>query len=190
MRLHSWMSAKCRTGTSGLAGIGVFADQPFAAGELVAVWGGVIYTAAEIAELGKLFPHFHSHPFEVAEGFFMGSTSNTAIDAAERFNHSCDPNIGIKGQIIVLARRPIEAGEELTFDYETTDIAPDPFDCRCGTANCRQSVDGSSWRRTEFQQQHAGWFSWYIQERIDALLPCSLETAILETESAKICGNH
>ena len=29
-----------------------------------------------------------------------GITSNTAIDDAERFNHSCDPNVGVKGQVI------------------------------------------------------------------------------------------
>ena len=45
MRLHSWLSPKCHVGESSLAGIGVFASRPLAEGELVAVWGGVIYTA-------------------------------------------------------------------------------------------------------------------------------------------------
>ena len=94
MRLHSWLSPKCKVGESPLAGIGVFAADLIEAGELVAVWGGVIYTADEIDALGEVFPHFHTHPFEVAEGFFMGSTSNTGIDDAERFNHGCDQPVG------------------------------------------------------------------------------------------------
>jgi hypothetical protein len=145
----------------------VFAAEPFSAGEVVAIWGGVIYTAAEVEALGAIFPHFRTHPFEVADGFFMGSSSNTAIDDAERFNHSCDPNIGVKGQIIVLARRSILTGEELTFDYETTDVAPVPFRCSCGAAACRGSIDGTGRRSPEFRKRHEGWLSWFIAERVD-----------------------
>lgn len=147
----------------------MFATQTIQPLELVAVWGGVIYSLAEIQAMGEVFPHFLSHPFEVAEGFYMGSTSNTAIDDAERFNHSCDPNIGVKGQIIVLARREITVGEELTFDYETTDVAPDPFQCRCGSPGCRGLIDGSRWQCPEFQKQNQGWFSWFIEEKIAEL---------------------
>jgi hypothetical protein len=136
-----------------------------AEGELVAVWGGVIYTAEEIDGMANVFPHFKTHPFEVYEGFYMGSTSNTAIDDAERFNHSCDPNVGVKGQVIVLARRDIAVGEELTFDYDTTDVAPATFRCQCGAANCRGTVDGSGWRSSEFRSRHEGWLSWFILEK-------------------------
>lgn len=171
MRLHSWLSPKCFVGESPREGMGVFASAPLEAGELVAVWGGVIYTADEIVGIAKVFPHFKTHPFEVCEGFYMGSISNTAIDDAERFNHSCDPNVGVKGQIIVLARRDIEAGEELAFDYDTTDVAPAEFRCRCGAANCRGTVDGSGFRSEQFRLQHAGWLSWSISEKVGRLCP-------------------
>jgi hypothetical protein len=145
--------------------MGVFAVHPIEPGELVAVWGGAIYTAAEVAALGDVFPHFRTHPFQVAEGFYMASTSNTAIDDAERFNHSCDPNIGIKGQLVVLARRGVRAGDELTFDYETTDAAPAPFRCRCGAVACRGQIDGAARQSPEFRRQHAGWLSWFLAEQ-------------------------
>jgi len=169
MRLHSWLTPKCEARCSALAGVGVFATAPIEPLELVAVWGGVIYTYPEIQAMGTAFPHFLTHPFEVAEGFFMGSTSNMAIDDAKRFNHSCDPNVGVKGQVIVLAQRRIEPGEELTFDYETTDIAPDPFDCRCCGTGCRGHIDGSRWQCPDFQQANHGWFSWFIAEKIAPL---------------------
>ena len=168
VRLHSWLSPKCRVAASPLQGFGVFAAENFNLGELVAVWGGVIYTAAEIEALGEQFPHFRTHPFEVTAGFFMGSTSLTAIDDAERFNHSCSPTVGVKGQILVLTRRAVTAGEELTFDYDTTDLSPHPFQCRCGAEACRQTIDGSAWQAKDFRQRNEGWFSWYIQEKIKA----------------------
>lgn len=165
MRLHSWLSPKCRVQESPRAGLGVFAAETIRSGELVAVWGGVIYTAAEVASLAEAFPHFRTHPFEVAEGFFMGSTSNTAIDDAERFNHSCDPNVGVKGQVVVLARRDVAAGEELAFDYETTDVAPAPFPCRCGAVDCRGTIDGSAGDTAGFCRRNEGWLSWCVQQR-------------------------
>lgn len=166
LRLHSWLSPHCRVADSRLEGIGVFAAAPIAEGELICVWGGVVYTAAEVEALGETFPHFHTHPIEVAEGFYLASNSLTAIDDAERFNHSCDPNVGVKGQILVQARRAIVAGEELTFDYETTDVSMTPFECRCGAANCRQLIDGNAWKSPAFQQANAGWLSPYIAERV------------------------
>lgn len=166
VRLHSWLSPKCRVASSPLEGLGVFAAEAIAEGELVCVWGGVVYTAAEVDALGAAFPHFRTHPYEVAEGFYLGSTSVSAIDDAERFNHSCDPNVGVKGQILVHARRTIKAGEELVFDYETTDIAPTPFLCRCGAAECRGRIDGSAWQSKEFQRRNAGWLTTYIADKV------------------------
>lgn len=166
MRLHSWLSPKCDISQSTLQGLGVFASSVIFEQELVAVWGGVIYSADEIQVLGESFQHFRTHPFEVAQGFYMGSTSLHAIDDAERFNHSCEPTVGVKGQVIVLARREINTGEELTFDYETTDLAPNAFQCRCGSDRCRRKIDGSAWRSRVFQEEHSDWLSWNVSQQI------------------------
>jgi D-alanine-D-alanine ligase-like ATP-grasp enzyme len=63
-------------------------------------------------------------------------------------NHSCDPNTRYDG-LDVIACRDIAAGEELTIDYATF-CGPDaePFDCRCGSPNCRGSI-GHREHRTE-----------------------------------------
>ncbi len=39
--------------------------------------------------------------------------------------------------------------------------------CLCGTGSCRQLIDGQDWRRPDLQQRYAGYFSWYLQRRID-----------------------
>jgi hypothetical protein len=50
-------------------------------------------------------------------------------------NHSCDPNAVFEG-LRLIARRPINQREEVTFDYNTTEyeIAA-PFACGCGACN-------------------------------------------------------
>jgi uncharacterized protein len=63
-------------------------------------------------------------------------------------NHSCDPNCGVRlndGQAFdFVARRPISAGQELTFDYAMRNFTIDHFPavCLCGAARCRGSATG------------------------------------------------
>lgn len=165
-RLHSWLSPKCFVAHSSLGGLGVFASEPVAAEELVAVWGGIVLRADELGSVANMFEHFKTQAVQVADEFYLTSTSLTAIDDAERFNHSCNPNIGVKGQILVLARRDIQLGEELYFDYDTTDIGSAVFQCRCGDSSCRKTIDGTSWMSADFQLRNQGWLAWHIEQRI------------------------
>jgi len=56
-----------------------------------------------------------------------------------KINHSCSPNIGIKGQIMFYALRKIDNGEELTFDYSTSEQETDwKMRCHCGQSDCRK----------------------------------------------------
>lgn len=53
-------------------------------------------------------------------------------------NHGCDPNVAIDvPSRAIVARRPIAAGDELRFDYNTTEWElAEPFVCNCGTPAC------------------------------------------------------
>ena len=58
---------------------------------------------------------------------------------ARYINHSCDGNceaINYEGEIWIVARKAIAAGEELTYDYgyDMEHFLDHP--CRCGTDNC------------------------------------------------------
>jgi hypothetical protein len=68
--------------------------------------------------------------------------------------------------VAVVARRDIGAGEELTFDYGTTDTDPWTLECHCGAAGCRGRMTGEDWQDPEFQRRHAGYLSLYIEELI------------------------
>ena len=57
-------------------------------------------------------------------------------------NHCCEPNAAIVGRTLV-ARRLIRAGEQVTFDYTTTEAAmAEPFRCGCGAERCLGEVRG------------------------------------------------
>ena len=83
-------------------------------------------------------------------------------------NHSCDPNIGVQGQIVFVALRDIAAGQELTHDWATTDDDDYRMECRCGAQSCRKIITGQDWRRSDLQQKYAGYMSWYLTQKIKA----------------------
>jgi uncharacterized protein len=83
-------------------------------------------------------------------------------------NHSCDPNLAIQWQIVLVAMRAVAPGEELTIDWATTDDGDHQMKCRCGSAHCRGTVTGKDWMKRELQEKYAGWFWWFLQRKIDA----------------------
>lgn len=54
------------------------------------------------------------------------------------FNHSCDPNAGIRKKNELFAIKSISNGEEIFFDYSTT--IDEGLDCACGSKKCRKKV--------------------------------------------------
>ncbi len=144
--------------------MGVFATQPVAAGEVLAVWGGVVVPGGR---LGNYTHYAQTHGIQVEEDLFL--LPLTEDDPSDFFNHSCDPNAGLSGQICLVAMRPISVDEEVCFDYAMSDSNPyDEFECGCGAVNCRGRVTAEDWRRLDLQERYRGFFSPYLQRRMDA----------------------
>lgn len=64
---------------------------------------------------------------------------NVPQNVARWINHSCEPNCSaliIRGRIWIIARRAIEAGEELTYNYGYGFDSWRDHPCRCGSAGC------------------------------------------------------
>jgi uncharacterized protein len=146
-------------------GFGVYAIENVVAGEVVSVWGGYIVNLEQLCTL----PHeIQQHTVQIEEGLYSATIGGA--ETADFINHSCDPNLGLRGQITLVALRDIEVGEEVCFDYAMTDCTPyDEFECRCGTAACRGTVRGDDWKLPELWARYAGYFSPYLQRRIDRL---------------------
>ncbi len=94
-------------------------------------------------------------------------------------NHSCDPNCGVEvnetGACDFIAREPISAGEEITFDYAMRNYSIEHFPggCLCGAANCRGSVTGWKDLSEERKDDYEGSVAPYLLE-IDSELAASL----------------
>jgi hypothetical protein len=161
----SYLSPKAAVQESPIHGRGLFAVGPFDAGEIVCVKGGYVF---QRAELGELAPELGPAEIQIADDLFIGPRDVEEREGAMIFsNHSCDPNIGVQGQIVFVARRQILAGEELTHDWATTDDDEYTLECRCGAPLCRGIITGKDWQRPELQRKYRGWFSWYLQRKID-----------------------
>ena len=77
-------------------------------------------------------------------------------------NHSCDPNAWIEGLDLV-ARRPIEAGEQITVEYATFLAGTgESFDCHCGADACRGTVTPEDWQLPEIRRRYRDHCSAYI----------------------------
>jgi len=64
-------------------------------------------------------------------------------DPLNFLNHSCSPNVGIRGSVTFVAMRNIKAGEHLTMDYSTTEcdnLWKLEKRCVCGSPNCRKVI--------------------------------------------------
>ena len=146
-------------------GFGVYAREAVGVGEVVSVWGGYIVDAQQLETLSH---DEQQHSVQIEEGLYLATIGGA--ESADFINHSCDPNLGLRGQIALVALRDIEVGEEVCFDYAMTDCTPyDEFECRCGTAVCRGTVRGADWQLPELWAKYAGYFSPYLQRRIDRL---------------------
>ena len=163
----SYFSPKVEKRKSPIDGRGLFAKRAIEIGEVVVVKGGYILTRAQRDQIGK---ELGPSEIQITEDLFMGpATKREREGGMMHLNHSCEPNLGLQGQVVYVSLRNIEADEELTFDYAMNDDEPDEMRCRCGTPSCRGTITGIDWLKPEIQNKYDGYFSWFIQRRIDGL---------------------
>jgi uncharacterized protein len=112
-------------------GRGLFATQSISAGEVVLRFRGPLIDFERSRN-----PRFECFCVQV------GPNSYTLTWAPERFiNHNCEPNLGFQDFRTLRALRPIQADEELTFDYSTS-MAENSWTMRCGceSPRCRHVI--------------------------------------------------
>ena len=160
-------SPKTEVRDSLIEGRGLFARDPIARGEIVAVKGGHVLTGAQWAVLE---PELGPAEIQITEDLVIAPVRTEQRHGGMLYtNHSCDPNLAIQGQIVLVTMRDVAAGEELTIDWATTDDGDYTLECRCGSPRCRGTVTGKDWMQPELQARYRGWFCWFLQRKIDAL---------------------
>jgi hypothetical protein len=160
-----FLTPKARPAASRVRGFGSIANEPISAGEVVAAFGGRCVTRDEF----DLLPSSQQvRSVQIDEHLYMAGAPEP--EPADFINHSCDPNCALSGNVVLIAQRDIAVGEELGYDYATTDGSDyDEFECDCGTALCRGKVSGHDWMLPELQLRYRGTFSPYLAKRIAAL---------------------
>lgn len=92
-------------------------------------------------------------------------------DGSQYLNHSCDPNAWWLDDDVMVARRDIRPGEELTYDYSTSEVHPwwrPKWRCQCGSASCRGAISGRDVLDPDFYERYRGhlpsWVERFRQE--------------------------
>lgn len=134
---------------SGVHGRGVFALCELQAGAIIVEYQGEHISWQEAQDR---HPHDPSQPNHT---FYFSLDDGSVIDAnhggnsARWINHSCDPNCIADeedGRVFIRALRPIQAGEELNYDYglvvdeRYTARLKAEYACWCGSALCRGTL--------------------------------------------------
>lgn len=107
----------------------------------------------------------HSHASQMGE--FRYALHGGRIT---KVNHSCNPNCGIKlnvaGAHDFVAMRTIEIGEEITFDYAMRNYTIEyfPYECGCGSEQCRGSITGWKDLPAKFKLKYEGFVAPYLVE--------------------------
>lgn len=170
----------CLARSSKRGGRGLFAKERIAKGEVV--WRDAshskTYTIAEVMafpeEARRVFLHFS---YCAGEGVLRSFKelddvpveswpSLQPTDDSAYMNHSCDPTAWYAFPdykmtdecSLMVARRDIEPGEEITFDYATSEAYPEwqGLECSCGSGVCRGFLRWDDMKLPELQERYAG----------------------------------
>tara|TARA_B100000609_G_scaffold199687_1_gene206536 strand:+ start:12736 stop:13254 length:519 start_codon:yes stop_codon:yes gene_type:complete len=135
-------------------GLGVFASKPIKKGEVLAEFDGKIYDE----DFEDWTTDLQNHTVQCGPERWRDSKG-----WARYFNHSCEPNCGIRGLYKIVAMRDIKKGEHLTWDYEMTEKSDWwRMRCRCGSPLCRKRIGNFENLPEERRQSYRGFISWWL----------------------------
>jgi uncharacterized protein len=124
----------CRIGRS-RTGLGLFAAAPIKRGVVIAEYTGLRIPTREARERER--ERGARYMFEIDNHWTIDGSPRSNL--ARYANHACKPNaeaIDDGGRIFLRARRGIETGEEITYDYGRSYFALFFTGGRCRCATC------------------------------------------------------
>lgn len=132
---------------SAIQGRGVFATRRIRPGQRIIEYAGerISNDEADTRYDDEKMRRHHTFLFTLTKKIVVDG--NSGGNDSRYINHSCDPNCEAvieKGKIWIYARKNIQPGVELAYDYqyERTDDEKDEklYVCRCGSPKCRGSI--------------------------------------------------
>jgi len=100
----------------------------------------------------------------------IGREEHAHVGKLAALNHSCDPNVILDTEnLLMIARRDIAKGEELSYFYPSTEWEMDaPFICLCGASSCIHVVAGARFLPLSTLEHH--YLNRHIRELMIELL--------------------
>src|SRR5215469_15841703 len=103
----TYFSPKIEKRASLIDGRGLFATAAITKGEVVVVKGGYILTRGQRDLIGE---ELGPSEIQITEDLFIGPTTLAEREGGMmHLNHSCEPNLGLQGQIVFVAMRDTAA---------------------------------------------------------------------------------
>jgi len=125
---------------TGKYGMGVYAGENIKKGETIKTLSG------EIISFNESIERIKKGIEEQTDSLQVRLEKDMHLDELSRtFNHSCNPNAGLRKISELFALRNIKKGEETTYDYSAT-VGPNivfslwSMTCDCGSKNCRKII--------------------------------------------------
>lgn len=150
---------KTYKGQSKLHGVGLFASRDIKRNEVVLVVRGekikFLIDSDEKAEIAEL------NWFGFSKNTWIGVSNNPC----DFINHSCKPNVGIKGRVILVAINNIKKDEEINLDYSLNEA--DIFwsmKCNCGDKNCRKNIRSIQFLPKEVFKKYKQYIPQYFKD--------------------------
>lgn len=138
-------------GRSSIHSWGLFAGEDIEAGDMVVEYVGEVirHSVANVRERRYELALRARGSSDIASSYLFRLSAESVIDATHKgnisrfINHSCDPTCMARildgRRIIMYARRDIQRGEEITYDYKFPheDDPDKKIKCLCGARQCR-----------------------------------------------------
>ncbi len=127
------MLAGLYTRKSPIHGYGLYTNVDIKKGQRVFILKG------EVIDRGPLDYKLFPNAVGVGKSIWINPSRYSVVNY---INHSCNPNIGMRGRVTFVALRDIKKGEELTFDYSISEDSDWRMQCNCPAENCRGTILG------------------------------------------------
>lgn len=140
---------------------GLFTKEKIRAGSVLIKDGGQVVSSADDEAAKK-------YAVLISESRFLAPNNYSFMENSWFLNHSCFSNVARIGGLIYIAKRDIDAEEELTIDYAPlmSDILNWTMECRCGHSNCRKIITSYDYINPTIAKDL--WIEWlpFIQKKI------------------------
>jgi hypothetical protein len=167
---QTWFDPRLEFRKSSISGNGMFALEPIKKGEVVCIVGGSLMTDSEFAAFQAIHPLYNC--IQIDDHLHLVEDPEIARYLEDTMNHSCDSSTWMEGEVTLVARRDIEAGEEVTVDYALFTTQSNwmlDTRCRCGSPYCRRIITGDDWMREDVQERYRNHFSPFINRKIERI---------------------